>query len=929
MKRYTSALIMASAMALYGDTGLISGIVFGDNEPLIGANVYIIGSTQGATTDSLGEYTIENLPIGKYTIRAQYIGYAPKDQDLYISETNTLDSETGISSFSEKLGLNDEKVSSLRKGNILNDINFYLVSSFLDLNEIVVSASRKKEKVTDAPSVVSVVNEQTIRRRVGVSDFNRLASVAKGVDVTYFGIQGAQINARGFDGAYSTRFRQFCDGIYLGESVSGMVYSLLSGPPKESISRIEILFGPQSALYGPDASQGLLNIITKHPRDHDMNEVNFSMSNLNDPRLGARFAKNYDKFSIDISGETKNANELPYGNKDDEIYWVINDTLYLTEDLYSPIEMKKNQLRTNVYYKYDNNSEVSAFYNYINGQGYAMGSLGPVYNRDLSHHQYGLRFTNDNHFLRVTSVNQTGDATFRTNLGIFQVTQRDSIDDTSLSWENALKQYSESETSWWTKFNSDDILVDYQYTNQISHRINIVSGINYEFKDPETDRTTINDEGVSPITGEYGGKDINEYRFGIYGQIDYSLNSQYNLNTSLRYDDHEYYKSTISPRVSLVRKNFLNGNLKLIAGNGFKAPTLLERNTYAGQKYISVGYEGQVDPLIGTTYPYDWVVHAVTMGSPDGFTIVDFKDLDGDNIYSESDSLINRQHVRPIQLEEHQSFELAYTGLINNNNMIEANIYSGQYKNFKGPLTVFAVSGPAWTSIVQAYPYPIQLDGTRQINYGDKLTDTEIVPAFTYALTYPTLPLNVSFYGLDAGWKHIKDRYEIAFNFSYFNDDDLTDKRNKGKKYRDLLNNIGSSLPSDSIYATYYDYANIYSNTPNFKGSLSFTIYDSFIKNLTTTINFKGTSAYDFESGFFAATSDGKGEMSQIGQSWWINPGPIGGDIYSDIDFLYQFDSSIYFGLSVKNVFATQAPTYPLSPKIPRYFLFETGYTFK
>ena len=46
MKRYTSALIMASAMALYGDTGLISGIVFGDNEPLIGANVYIIGSTQ-------------------------------------------------------------------------------------------------------------------------------------------------------------------------------------------------------------------------------------------------------------------------------------------------------------------------------------------------------------------------------------------------------------------------------------------------------------------------------------------------------------------------------------------------------------------------------------------------------------------------------------------------------------------------------------------------------------------------------------------------------------------------------------------------------------------------------------------------------------------------------------------------------------------
>ena len=41
------------------------------------------------------------------------------------------------------------------------------------------------------------------------------------VDFEY--LQGAQINARGFDGAYSTRFRQFADGVYLGESVSGQV----------------------------------------------------------------------------------------------------------------------------------------------------------------------------------------------------------------------------------------------------------------------------------------------------------------------------------------------------------------------------------------------------------------------------------------------------------------------------------------------------------------------------------------------------------------------------------------------------------------------------------------------------------------------------------------------------------------------------------
>ena len=51
--------------------------------------------------------------------------------------------------------------------------------------------------------------------------------------------------------------------------------------------------------------------------------------------------------------------------------------------------------------------------------------------------------------------------------------------------------------------------------------------------------------------------------------------------------------------------------------------------------------------------------------------------------------------------------------------------------------------------------------------------------------------------------------------------------------------------------------------------------------------------------------------------------------IYSDIDMIYQFSNGIHLGFSIKNVFETQAPTYPLSPKIPRYFLFETGFSFK
>ena len=53
----------------------------------------------------------------------------------------------------------------------------------------------------------------------------------------------------------------------------------------------------------------------------------------------------------------------------------------------------------------------------------------------------------------------------------------------------------------------------------------------------------------------------------------------------------------------------------------------------------SCGTEGNIDPF-RTTYPQDFVIDAVAMGSPDGFTVLDFKDPNGDGVYSDNDSLI-------------------------------------------------------------------------------------------------------------------------------------------------------------------------------------------------------------------------------------------------------------------------------------------------
>ena len=85
-------------------------------------------------------------------------------------------------------------------------------------------------------------------------------------------------------------------------------------------------------------------------------------------------------------------------------------------------------------------------------------------------------------------------------------------------------------------------------------------------------------------------------------------------------------------------------------------------------------------------FPVDFVTHAIVTGAGNhGFTVLEFKDKDGNGIYCENDSLMYSNFFGPLKLEELQSIELAYTGLFDKKNMISINGYIGNYKNFKGP----------------------------------------------------------------------------------------------------------------------------------------------------------------------------------------------------------------------------------------------------
>ena len=132
--------------------------------------------------------------------------------------------------------------------------------------ESVVTASRGAQSPLDAPNSTSIVTEQDIRLS-GITKIPELLRRLAGVDIME--VTGAQteVSLRGFNQRLSNKVLVLVDGrsVYI-DLLGATIWATLS-IAVEDIERIEVVRGPASALYGADAFNGVINIITKRPGD--------------------------------------------------------------------------------------------------------------------------------------------------------------------------------------------------------------------------------------------------------------------------------------------------------------------------------------------------------------------------------------------------------------------------------------------------------------------------------------------------------------------------------------------------------------------------------------------------------------------------------------------------------------------------------------
>jgi len=219
--------------------GTISGIVTDSaNSPLAGAQVSVPGSNLRAITDESGRFVIGAVNAGTYDVRAQRIG----------QQAQTL---SGV---------------VVRPGEE-TQVNVRLSGVALTLAGMVVTASRRPEKITDAPATITRIDASAIENTVGNSFAPALKAV-KGLDFIQVGVTAVAVNARGFNSAFNNRMLMMEDNRIAVLPENGLPVGAFTPIPKLDLAGIEVLVGPGSALYGPDASNGVITLQTKDPRSY-------------------------------------------------------------------------------------------------------------------------------------------------------------------------------------------------------------------------------------------------------------------------------------------------------------------------------------------------------------------------------------------------------------------------------------------------------------------------------------------------------------------------------------------------------------------------------------------------------------------------------------------------------------------------------------
>lgn len=288
MKQLLSFLMMMICLYAIGQNQVIEGnITDADGAPLIGVNVILGGTILGTTTDIDGDFSLTVKQTPPFKLLISYIGYEKQEIEI-----------TGATS----------------------SLQIQLNESTLLGQEVVVSASRVEENILESPVSIEKMGILDVQQAPAQDFYGSLVNY-KNVDMTTQSFTFRSISLRGFNANGNTRMVQLIDGI--DNQAPGLNFPVgnIAGLPDLDVESVELLPGASSALYGPNAINGIVLMNSKSPFDyqglsvslktgvnHVGSEADTDVSPFTD--VSFRYAKAFnDKFAFKVTGQYLDAED--------------------------------------------------------------------------------------------------------------------------------------------------------------------------------------------------------------------------------------------------------------------------------------------------------------------------------------------------------------------------------------------------------------------------------------------------------------------------------------------------------------------------------------------------------------------------------------------------------------------------------------------
>lgn len=601
---FTVALFLSLAsMGLAQTTGRIQGTVTDQRGAGVGGVAVVINELSRAViTDPHGAFRFDRVPAGTYS--------------LTFSSGEQSDTRTGVT------------VGGSAPIQVDHALPWAL--SFAD-SITVYSASRRTERIVEAPAAVTVVTEEELALASPTGQLPKVLESAPGVDFTQSGLYDFNFNTRGFNSSLNRRILTLIDGRDPAVPFLGAQEWAALSYPVEEMASVELVRGPGSALYGPNAFNGALNMVTKSPRNTQGGKFQLSGGELASIRGDFRHAGAMGgDWYYRVVGGYQQSDDFTQSRNQFREYGIQRDlsTPPCTSGTYNclppeavPLALNDVQtgyagFRVDRYFESDRALTFEIGGASLEGPTFLTG-IGRVHTTDVERPWARVNFNTPrvNALAYWDSRKAENQVALASGAGL---------------WED-----------------SSNIRGEIQVNNSFfADRLRLIGGGAYNQQKVDTS----NDQGVHTLMDEAH----DEEQQAVFGQAEWNATDALKFVVAARWDDSTLHEAQFSPKASAVFSLTPNHTLRFNYNEAFQVPNYSEffLTAPAGRPLNLSAIENALAPFLG--------------GLPLGFGQV---------------PLLARGNPN-LEVEEIQGWEVGYSGIVGGRLYFTADYYSNQVENF-------------------------------------------------------------------------------------------------------------------------------------------------------------------------------------------------------------------------------------------------------